>query len=570
MITASSKSAARPVAIAATIALALLIPAVPAEAGRAGIPWIPGNPNHQSSRRGNSIQYVVIHTIEGSFQSGIRTFQGSSRRVSIHYVVGYDGQVAQMVEESVNAWHAGNSTYNRRSIGIEHEGFAGRNNWTDAQYRASAAITRAVCDDYNIPKDRQHIIGHKEVPGATHWDPGPHFDWDYYMWLVRGGAGNLPTVGRNTGNNSVGGNVGNGGGNGRADPRPSVQRPQQPRDLGGPIVRPARPRGGEVIGFTDLLRPERVGDGGVRGVTLRWRNDGTPHIAYRVMLDDDRDSRNGVVFDSGHVDSARSAARIPAALFPGKDYFWIVRVVDARGRVRDTDWAHFKTDFTPPVVHAMSPTHGEEVKNSPTLRWWVEDGDGDPVSFRVQLDDDADHSTIKSDTKELNGNPGSWSLRSRLEPDRTYYWRVGVYDGRGNTAVCPWQSFRTGPDYQNLDGITAIPISPRAGQLASPSPVFHFQFYNREGNPQIGAKILIDDDDSHDEVLLDLPFSGALTAVALKRELPPGAYSWKVVVTDGFEVGESAWTAFRVPTPAELRQRLGGFTDRIQDDGERR
>jgi hypothetical protein len=32
--------------------------------------------------------------------------------------------------------------------------------------------------------DRSHIIGHNEVPGATHTDPGSCWNWTYYMQLV--------------------------------------------------------------------------------------------------------------------------------------------------------------------------------------------------------------------------------------------------------------------------------------------------------------------------------------------------------------------------------------------------
>ena len=44
--------------------------------------------------------------------------------------------------------------------------------------------------------DRKHIIGHVEVPGTDHTDPGPHWDWDRYMRLVREAAsGALPVGG---------------------------------------------------------------------------------------------------------------------------------------------------------------------------------------------------------------------------------------------------------------------------------------------------------------------------------------------------------------------------------------
>lgn len=52
---------------------------------------------------------------------------------------------------------------------------------------------RFLADRYQIPLDRAHILGHEEVPGGSmarqksmHWDPGPFWDWDHYMRLVRG------------------------------------------------------------------------------------------------------------------------------------------------------------------------------------------------------------------------------------------------------------------------------------------------------------------------------------------------------------------------------------------------
>src|SRR5690606_37754439 len=106
--------------------------------------------------------------------------------VSAHYVIrSSDGQITQMVQDNDIAWHAGNSTYNRQSIGIEHEGYVNNASWyTNAMYQASANLTRWLCDTYNIPKDRAHILAHSEVPGATHTDPGPNWDWNYYMSLV--------------------------------------------------------------------------------------------------------------------------------------------------------------------------------------------------------------------------------------------------------------------------------------------------------------------------------------------------------------------------------------------------
>ncbi|MBX6387150.1 MAG: N-acetylmuramoyl-L-alanine amidase [Microbispora sp.] len=155
--------------------------------------WVPASSaNYTASSRPSSyaIDRVVIHVTEGSYAGTISWFQNSAAQVSAHYVVkSSNGDITQMVREKDIAWHAGNWSYNTRSIGIEHEGYVSDASWfTDAMYRASAALTRAICDKYGIPKDRAHIIGHNEVPGATHTDPGPYWNWTTYMNYVTGGG----------------------------------------------------------------------------------------------------------------------------------------------------------------------------------------------------------------------------------------------------------------------------------------------------------------------------------------------------------------------------------------------
>ncbi len=139
----------------------------------------------------NPINKVVIHVTQGSWSSAINWFRDPSSNVSAHYTVrSSDGFIGQSVHEEDIAWHAGNWTYNETSIGIEHEGHVSQPSWfTDVMYRSSARLTAHLCEKYRIPIDRQHIVGHNEVPGATHTDPGPHWNWTKYMRLIRGYAG---------------------------------------------------------------------------------------------------------------------------------------------------------------------------------------------------------------------------------------------------------------------------------------------------------------------------------------------------------------------------------------------
>ncbi|SCG77260.1 Transglycosylase SLT domain-containing protein [Micromonospora echinaurantiaca] len=166
--------------------------------------WAPASTsNYTVASRPTShpVRYVVIHVTQGSYAGSISWFQNPAAKVSAHYTFrSSDGAVTQSVREKDIAWHAGNWTYNTQSIGIEHEGYVDNPSWfTDAMYRASAALTRNLTSRYGIPRDRTHIIGHREVPGATHTDPGPNWNWTYYLQLVNGitgiGSGTVGTSG---------------------------------------------------------------------------------------------------------------------------------------------------------------------------------------------------------------------------------------------------------------------------------------------------------------------------------------------------------------------------------------
>lgn len=162
--------------------------------------WYPASPNnYEEANRPSSdaIDMIVIHVTQGSFASAINWFMDPAAGVSSHYTIrASDGFIGQSVREKDVARHAGNPSYNRTSIGIEHEGYVEDTaSFTDALYRSSARLTVYIAYKYGIPVDRRHIIGHSEVPnpndpsrygGASgHRDPGPFFDWDMYMNLLR-------------------------------------------------------------------------------------------------------------------------------------------------------------------------------------------------------------------------------------------------------------------------------------------------------------------------------------------------------------------------------------------------
>ncbi|MHC3469924.1 N-acetylmuramoyl-L-alanine amidase [Streptomyces sp. 7R007] len=151
--------------------------------------------NHDLGDRpaSQSIRYIVVHDTEGAWDGVLNLVQDPTY-VSWNYTIrSTDGLIAQHVKAKDVAWHAGNWYVNAKSIGIEHEGFlANPDAWyTEEMYRASARLVRYLSAKYGIPLDRQHILGHDNVPGPTtstipgmHTDPGPYWDWRHYFELL--------------------------------------------------------------------------------------------------------------------------------------------------------------------------------------------------------------------------------------------------------------------------------------------------------------------------------------------------------------------------------------------------
>ncbi|MFE5935503.1 N-acetylmuramoyl-L-alanine amidase [Streptomyces sp. NPDC056470] len=190
-----------------------------ADAGRTECPrtvaceWIPapyeefgdgdyGNHDKADRPASQSIEYIVVHDTEATWDVTLQLVQDPTY-VSWQYSLrSSDGHIAQHLPLKDVGWHAGNWFVNAKSVGLEHEGFlTAPDSWyTEAMYRTSARLVRYLAQRYDIPLDRQHVLGHDNVPGTTastirgmHTDPGPYWDWAHYFRLL--GRPFTPTAG---------------------------------------------------------------------------------------------------------------------------------------------------------------------------------------------------------------------------------------------------------------------------------------------------------------------------------------------------------------------------------------
>jgi N-acetyl-anhydromuramyl-L-alanine amidase AmpD len=155
------------------------------------------SPNRSPRIFGDPINLVVLHATVGSFGNSLSWLRNPRSGVSSHYLISKAGDVAGLVDESEQAWHAGVSFWrgrtdlNRYSVGIETEnltgmkGFVGQDPWTEAQYEAVAWLVQNICERRRIAKDRQHIVTHREIAPRRKSDP-LGFDMDRVMRGVGG------------------------------------------------------------------------------------------------------------------------------------------------------------------------------------------------------------------------------------------------------------------------------------------------------------------------------------------------------------------------------------------------
>eukprot|EP00002_Diphylleia_rotans_P025941 TRINITY_DN514_c0_g3_i1.p2 TRINITY_DN514_c0_g3~~TRINITY_DN514_c0_g3_i1.p2 ORF type:complete len:250 (+),score=43.90 TRINITY_DN514_c0_g3_i1:46-795(+) len=172
--------------------------------------WAPAHSNnYKPANRGapGTIKYVVIHTTQGSYSGSVSWFQNAAAGVSAHYTINNhncgkyasynrnqpDGQITQSVSDINIAYHVASA--NTYSIGIEHAAYLDPANsyrvvgsFSTPMYDSSARLTAYVCYAYGIAINRNNIIGHNEdykIGGTSdHMDPGPSWNWTYYIDLV--------------------------------------------------------------------------------------------------------------------------------------------------------------------------------------------------------------------------------------------------------------------------------------------------------------------------------------------------------------------------------------------------
>lgn len=182
--------------------------------------WTP-SPNW-NSRSGANVDFLIIHTCEGSYSSCWSWLANAASGVSAHYVVNDTGsEIRSLVDENNRAWHIGanydcanndgvdcwrnGTSMNSISVGIEHAGFASQSSWNSGQIQRSAELACGITQRNSIPRDSYHIVGHGQLQPATRTDPGANWPWSDYLNRIQQECGDVAQPPSGGGGGGVGG-----------------------------------------------------------------------------------------------------------------------------------------------------------------------------------------------------------------------------------------------------------------------------------------------------------------------------------------------------------------------------
>lgn len=127
------------------------------------------NPFSRPGEKLQSVKDIVVHWVgnAGSSAMANRNYFESLKDKHIYassqFIIGLNGEIIEDIPEDEVAFHAGNRTVNRNSIGIEvcHPDWEGK--FTDATYNSLVELCVYLCKKYNLSVN--HIIRHYDVTG---------------------------------------------------------------------------------------------------------------------------------------------------------------------------------------------------------------------------------------------------------------------------------------------------------------------------------------------------------------------------------------------------------------------
>jgi len=269
-------------------------------------------------------------------------------------------------------------------------------------------------------------------------------------------------------------------------------------------------------------------------VPLTWRS--TPHaVAYRLLAARDALFEDPVL----RLDLPDTTAML-GPLWPGTAFHWKVEAVeDDSARASSPAWQFMTRPLTSPTL--VEPADLAEGTERRLALHWISGGDGDTLTYRVQLSTLEDFTTTVIDTSWI---PAGLLEVSRLEPERNHFWRARARDAHTESA---WSTaFRFRP----RGAVAPVVSSPPDGAADQPR---RLSVEWRGSGHAITYRLQMARDPLFEDLVTDRP-GIADTVLALGPLRPGTTHYWRVEATE--EDSVRAWSAtatfVTAPIPSPL------------------
>ncbi len=143
------------------------------------------SPNIEPRKNGLTPSILLLHyTGMSSAEKACEWLCRPESKVSCHYLIDEQGDITQMVDEKLRAWHAGEGSWrgaddvNSMSIGIEIQNTGHTaifEDFSKPQMDAVISLSRDIVKRHAIRPER--VLAHSDIAPARKIDPGEKFDW---------------------------------------------------------------------------------------------------------------------------------------------------------------------------------------------------------------------------------------------------------------------------------------------------------------------------------------------------------------------------------------------------------
>jgi N-acetylmuramoyl-L-alanine amidase len=142
--------------------------------------------NNTPNRLGHKPEALVIHIADGTFTGTKNWAHNPDSFISYHYLISKEGSQHLIVDPEHSAWHAGfvhkpkwnllkkGINPNHYTIGICLAAYV-HEKPTMMQMFSLLGLIQTLCEEYNIPIDKDHIIPHNWIHSGKEC-PGPYIN----------------------------------------------------------------------------------------------------------------------------------------------------------------------------------------------------------------------------------------------------------------------------------------------------------------------------------------------------------------------------------------------------------